>query len=477
MRKFSQAIPRLSVLASLALLQGCFLAREYQGPDSPATEELYRQDSSAAKLLSEAKDSISSAALAWNEIFQDSLLRQHIDTALSNNQDLLTALERIRQSEAMYRQSRRGFWPSFQLNAKQNHQELAPNSQFGGFFTTIDQYELSGTLSWEADIWGKITSQKRAQQAALLETEAAYRTIRSGLVASVAKAYFRLISLDEEKRVLHQTIANRQEGLQATRALYEAGRLTSAALEQTRAQLLDARALRVQTLNDIRLQENALSVLLGKAPQSLKRGSLENDQLPDSLNTGIPYLLVQYRPDIQQAEQGLRKQFQLTQVARSQFYPQFQITASSGFQSLQLQELITPQSIFLNLLSSLTQPVLQRGQLQANLESAHAEQQIALLNFQQVLLRAGREVSDATTQIATADSLRSLRQSQVEAYQRAVEASQSLVENGQANYLEVIQARENLLAARLSSIRSRQASLNGLTQLYRALGGGWQPKN
>ena len=448
-------------------LQSCFVAEEYQRDEQAIDELKYRTENIAT-------DTSNLADRSWRQIFTDTLLQGHIRDALKNNQDIRIALEQIKAGNALFKQGKAGYYPSININGQYTHQELAPNSQFGSFFSSLNQYELNAGLSWEADIWGKITSQKRASEANFLRTQAAHKAVKTALIAQVATAYYQLMAIDEQIAVTEQTINNRKNSLSVTKALKEAGDVTAVAVSQTKAQLHNAETILIDLKNEARLLENTISVLKGEQPQAIQRSSFDNVSFGNRLFKGVPMDLLENRPDVRQAEFNLRNAFQMKNVARSDFYPSITLSATSGFQSLDIAEFIDPNSVFTTLIGGLTQPLFNRRQIKTRLEVAKAEEQQAFLNFEKTLLNAAKEVTDALYHNLNARERFVVKQKEYQAYQKAVDDSQLLLENGSVNYLEVLNARENALSTRLELVNTRLQEVNAQVELYRSLGGGWQ---
>ncbi|WP_081208322.1 efflux transporter outer membrane subunit [Salegentibacter sediminis] len=460
-----------SLLAGITplLLMSCFVAKDYERPEiEEVNENLYRTDAIS-------QDSLNMADIAWDEVFADSMLRKYIANGLENNIDIRRAIQQMLMAEAYVKQGKAGYFPSLNVGANLNHQILSKNSQFGSFFDgSITQYDVTGNLSWEADIWGKIRSNERAFQASYLQSAAAHKAVQTRLIANIASTYYQLLSLDAQKEITEETIANRQRSLETTKALKEAGNLTEVGVQQTQAQLYTAQALLIDINNQIRLLENSFSILLGEGPQSIERSQLEDQDINTPLNTGVPAQLLRNRPDVIAAEYNLVNAFELTNVARSNFYPSLSFSATGGFQSLELDQLFNANSLFANLASSLMQPVLNGRKIRTQFEVAEAQQEDALLNFKQAILNAGKEVSDALYNYeASSEKIKVLNQ-EYGAYARATEYSEELLNNGFANYLEVLTARENALNSQLNLINARYSQLQAMVDLYRALGGGWQ---
>src|SRR5690606_19142609 len=220
-----------------------------------------------------------------------------------------------------------GYFPTLNGSATAAHQQFSESSQFGDI-SSANQFEVSAGLSWEADIWGKIRSTKRASEANYLQTVAAHQAVKSRLVANIAATYYQLLAVDEQIRVTEQTIATRTKGLETTIALKDAGNVTEVGVKQTEAQLFTAQAILIDLQTQSRLLENTLSILLGSAPQQINRNTLEAQQIDIPLKTGVPSQLLANRPDVIAAEYSLVNAFELTNVARSSFYPSLTLNAS-----------------------------------------------------------------------------------------------------------------------------------------------------
>ncbi|HBT08134.1 MULTISPECIES: efflux transporter outer membrane subunit [Leeuwenhoekiella] len=463
-----QLIYRIFILGAVPLLlASCFAAKEYERPQELIDETYYRTDAIE-------QDSINMAVVSWRELFSDPILQEHIETGLENNIDIRVALQQILAAEAYFKQGKAGYFPTLDATAQMTHQELSSNSQFGGLFSSLDQYELSASLSWEADIWGKIRSNKRAFGAQYLQTVEAHKAVKTQLVAMIASSYYQLLALDEQLRVTEETIETRSSSLETTKALKEAGNVTEVGVKQTEAQLYTAQALRIDLINEIRLLENSFSILLGQQPGAIERDGLRNQEIETSLKTGVPAQLLVNRPDVRASEFALINAFELTNVARSNFYPSLTLSASGGLQALQIDELFDTNSLFATIIGGLTQPIFNRRSIKTQYEVAQAQQEQARLQFKQALLTASREVSDALYTYEAATEKLDVKRKEFESYNTATEYSEELLDNGLANYLEVLTARENALNSSLDLINTRLTQLQSVVDLYEALGGGWQ---
>lgn len=455
------------IIAVPVLLQSCFAAKEYTRPDLE-NEALYRTDNLMV-------DSVSMANISWKDLFTDSYLNDYIEKGLNNNLDIRIALKNIDAAQAYLKQGRAGYYPTLDAAATYNRMENSENGQLGNLSNgTMEQYQLSGSLSWEADIWGKIRSSSRASQASYLQTVAAHQAIKTDLVAGIATTYFQLMGLDKQRKVIQETIAARKSGLETTIALKEAGQVTEVAVKQTEAQLYTAEIILIDIDTNIKLLENAFSLLLGEPVQGIVRNSLDQQRLNTPLRTGVPADLLTNRPDVLQAEYALVNAFELTNVARSNFYPSLRLTASGGFQSLELDNWLDASSLFSNLAASLAQPILNGRRIRTQYEVSKAQQEQALLNYKKTLLIAGKEVSDALYSYDAESRKIEMREKELQSYSLAETYSEELLNNGLANYLEVLTARQNALNSELNLINAQLGQMNAVVALYEALGGGWR---
>lgn len=463
-------IKYIGILGLALLLQSCFVAKDYKRPEQVVNETLYRTDALP-------KDSLSMADISWKEIFTDQKLAQYIEKGLSNNLDIRIALQNISAAEAYVKQGKAGYFPTITGNASYTHSTQSMNTQFGALIGQrqfLNQYEISGSLSWEADIWGKIRSNKRAFVASYLQSVSAHQAVKSELVAGIASTYYQLLALDEQKRITEETIANREASVETIKLLKDAGNVTEVAVKQTEAQLLNAKALLLDIDNNIKLMENSFSILLGEAPQNIERGTLNAQVVNADMKTGVPIQLLSNRPDVMAAEYALINSFEMTNVAKSNFYPSIRLTANGGIQGIEFDRLFDAHSLFGSVVASLAQPILNGRQIRTQYEVSKAQQETALLNYKKTILNASKEVSDAMYTFQTNDQKVQLKQDEFKAYNDAITYSEELQVYGMANYLEVLTARENALNAQLSVINTQYGRLNAIVQLYKAVGGGWK---
>ena len=448
----------------MALLTSCAVTKKYQSP-LVSTQGLYRDPPLA--------DTTNMANLHYTQLFKDTLLQDLIREGIDRNLNLKIAYSRVQQAQAYYEQSRLAFIPNLSADASTVFGKQS-NSKTGITSTNTQQYQFSINASWEADIWGKLKSSKRAMLASLLQSEAYTKAVQTSLIAGIANYYYILIGLDHELSITEQSVKNWISIVDIMKALKDADVVTGAAVVQSEASRYAVDVTIPDLKQSIRQVENALCILLGRAPGPIKRGMLFEQQPGDLLRIGVPAQLLSNRPDVQAAELNFRYNFELTNVARTYFYPSLVISASGGFSGQSISTLFSPTSLIGNIAGSLTQPIFNQGINRARLKVAQQAQQQALLGFQNVLLTAGQEVSDDMAAYQSTLQKTNLRDSQIMNLQKAVEYTQLLVRYGSANYTEVLTAEQSLLSAQLNQVNDRLQQLQAIVNLYRDLGGGWK---
>nr|WP_121273753.1 efflux transporter outer membrane subunit [Pedobacter schmidteae] len=453
---------------SILSLTAC-VTKKYERP-ALNSNDLYRDHATA--------DSTTIADLPWKTLFADPGLQLLIEQGINGNLDLKQAIERIKVAQATLMQSRAALLPSLtaDLSAADNKQSVASlNFPPGININTETQlYKAQLSTSWEADIWGKLSSAKRSAYASLLQTDAAKRAVQTQLIANIANAYYNLLALDQQLSITEQTIKIRQTDVETMKSLKEGAVVNGAAVVQSEANLYAAQVTIPDLKRSIRETENALSTLLGKGAGKIDRSTLDQQVAYSNLQTGVSAQLLQNRPDVQAAEFAFRSAFENKNVAKASFYPAVTLTASGGLSSLSLKNFFD-HSIFYNLIGGITQPIFNKGQNKARLKTAEAQQQIAFYSFQQTLLTSGQEVSNALYAYQTAEEKENTRAKQIASLTKAVDFTKELLRYSSAtNYTDVLTSEQSLLAAKLSSINDRLQKLQAVVNLYRALGGGWK---
>ena len=452
------------------LVVSCHTRQNYQRANDVVDEKLFRTDALP-------KDSLSMANLSWKEIFTDAVLQKHIAKALENNLDIRIALQNIASAEAYLKQSKAAYQPTISVGPDYSFNTSSLNTQFGqivGERRYINQFDITANLGWELDLWGKLKGQEKAQYAAYLSSVAAHQNVKSNLVASIATAYYQLLTFDEQKKIFSNTIEIRKKNLETTKALKDAGIVSEVAVQQSEALVYNAEASLVTLDVQIQLLENTISLLMGEPSHEIERTSLSTQNFALNTDVGYPSALLANRPDVKQAEFNLINAFELTNAAKAQFYPSLRITGSTGVQSVDIDKLFSANSVFANILVGLAQPILNKRQIRTNYEVSLANQERAYLNFRKTILNAGNEVSDALKMYNAQDQFIAFKKKELSAYDKSVEFSQELVNYGMANYLEVLNANVNKLNAEINIANAQYTKLQAGVELYRALGGGWR---
>lgn len=438
-------------------LSGCGIYTSYK-PATDVPENLYREEVAET-------DTSGIGALAWQELFTDPQLQALIEEGLENNTDLRTAHLRVQEAEAALMTSRLAYLPALSLTPQ------GTISSFDGNKAS-KSYQLPVSASWEIDIFGKLTNAKRSAKAALEETKSYRQAVRTQLISTIANTYYTLLLLDKQLAISERTAALWKENVRAMYAMKKAGLSNEAAVSQAEANCLSVEASLLTLRQQINEAENSLSTVLGKTPQAIERGTLDNQAFPQTLTTGIPLDLLKNRPDVQQAEYALAQAFYGVNKARSSFYPNITLSGSVGWTNSGGGIISNPGALLLQAIGSLTQPLFNKGANIANLKIAKAQQEEATLAFHQSLLNAGSEVNNALKQWQTARARITLGEKQVTSLQTAVKSTQLLMDHGTTTYLEVLTAQQSLLQARLSLEADRFDEIQGVISLYHAVGGG-----
>ena len=443
------------ILFALILLAGCSIYRPYTRPEVE-TDGLYRDIP--------AEDTVTLASLSWRELFTDPQLQTLIETGLEQNTDLRIARLRTEAAEATLLNARLSYLPSVSLNP-----EGGINRYDGA---TSKTYNLGASASWEIDIFGKVTNAKRGAKAALEGSRAYAQAVQTRLVATIAGSYYTLLMLDRQLAINERTLDTWEKTVRTLEALKKSGGANDAAVLQARANRMTVEGSVLSLRKSIRETENALSALLAMPPQSLERGSLEGQRFPEEMSVGVPLQLLANRPDVRLAEYNLAQAFYATNAARAAFYPSITLSGNAGWTNNGGGMIVNPGKWLFNTVGSLTQPLFNKGANIANLRIAKAQQEEALLQFNQSILDAGKEVNDALVQWQTARGRIAIGKEQIATLQEAVRKTELLMRHSSTNYLEVLTAQQSLLAAELTDAQDRFDEIQGVINLYRALGGG-----
>ncbi|MGB3104331.1 efflux transporter outer membrane subunit [Sphingobacterium siyangense] len=426
------------------------------------------------------KDTLGIAMLPWKSFFTDKVLQVMIDSTLKKNFDMQVALKNIESAHLLVRQSKWNNLPVVSLNATGNTSNPSNYSLNGmtasQFFGAnhIEDYSLGASLTWEADVWGRIRNSNKAVLAAYLQSDEARKTLQTDLIISVSKGYYNLLMLDQQRRVAVANMALNDSTLRITNVQYKIGQATYLAVQQAEAQRLAVAELIPQLEKEIILQENALHVLAGELPGIQQgRTMLDEIKFPEQLSTGVPIDMVRRRPDVRSRELDLVIANAKVGISKAQLYPALRITAAGGVGALKASDWFNiPGALFGTVGGTILQPLLQHKELSTQYKIAAIEREKTIVAFRKTVLGAVGEVSDAIVKIEKLKQQQYVTAQRVNTLQQATANANTLFVNGMANYLEVITAQVNVLQSELDLASVRRQELSAIADLYRSLGGG-----
>lgn len=452
------------VLALAVIFGSCSTSRHYKR-GVVSTEKLYGD--------TVITDTATLAGKPWKELFTESYLQKLIQEGLNNNPDLQVAIQKVVEAEAYFSQSKAALLPGISVSGKKNYTRN-PETLYPSGPREVNYYQLSADASWEIDVWGKLRSSKRAAYASLLSTDAAKKAVQTRLISNIASAYYALLGLDAKLEITRQTVKNNIDLVETMKVLQGSGKVTGAAVVQSEAARYAAEVTIPDLEQQIREAENTLCLLLGRTPGHIERGKISEQTLSALLKTGVPAQMLDNRPDVMQAEFSVMSAWEMTNNARSYFFPALTLTASTGFAASDLSELLDPVAFAANVVGGLAQPLFSKRANITRLKVAKAQQEEALLSFRNTLLKAGQEVHNALGSYDSSVKKTALRQQQLNALIKSVDYTKELLTYGTATYTEVLNAQTSLLSAQLNDVNDRLQQLNAMVTLYRALGGGWK---
>ncbi len=445
------------IIAALAgiMLSSCGAYKKYQ-PVTAVDENLYGIESPGL-------DTTSIANIDWREMFTDKYLQSLIDSALVHNTDYQVAQLRTEQTMASLGAARLAYFPSINLGAD------GSVSKYDGL--TSKTCNIGANASWEVDIFGRLTAAKRGAAAAAVSASERAQAVKTQLVATVATSYYSLMMLDRQIEIADTALANWTESIRVMELLKDAGRANEPGILQAKANKAGLQADIAAMKKSRKEIENSLCAILGMTPCDIVRGSFENISFTDNFSTGLPVQLLANRPDVRAAEMELTRTHYGVGEARASFYPSLTLGGTVGFTN-NGGVIVNPGQWLLNAVGQLVQPIFNRGQLRANYKIAEAERKIALLNFNQLLIDAGKEVNNALNDISSARDRLGYVREQTGLLEDAVVKTELLMRHSPTNYLLVLTAQQSLLAAQQLEVQCRYDEIAGIITLYHALGGG-----
>jgi len=462
-------------LLLLLLLSACKVSKDVQTPKN-AVPDTFRN----ATLTG---DTTSVGDMQWKNFFADATLQNLIDSAIERNYDMQLAVKNIEASRLLFRQTKWNNVPQVDATVQATINRPSNNSlnglslsSFGVGSSAADDYTSYLSLSWEADIWGKIRSKSKAALAEYLSTIEAKKAVQTTLVNNVAQGYYNLLMLDEQLKIAQSNERLNDNTLRIIKLQYNSGQVTLLAVQQAEAQLLTAQSLVPQFEQNIKIQEDALSILAGRLPGDISRSAtLDQFEVPATVSSGIPSSLLANRPDVKSAEYAIQEANANVNVNKAAMYPALRITASGGTDAFRASDWFNiPSSLFGIVAGSVVQPLLDHKELQTQYRVAEVNRDKSVIQFKQSVLNAVGEVSDALIKIEKLKQQQAIVQNQVNTLNKATQNANLLFQNGMATYLEVITAESNVLQSQLQLATIKRDELSAVSDLYRSLGGGWR---
>lgn len=451
------------MISAAALLSSCGIYNKYERPEVNTTG-IVRDVTSATDTLA-VSDTTSFGNLPWRSVFTDPQLQAIIEKGLANNPDMLNAALNVKMVEDQLTAAKLAFVPSFTFSPQ------GTISSWDGSKAT-KTYSLPVNASWSLDLFGNLLNQKRSAQMALLATKDYQLVVKTNLIANIANMYYTLMMLDKQLEIVDNMTGLTKDTWEMMKLQKELGNTKETSVQSAEANYYSVLAQAADLKRQIRETENSLSLLIGQQAQTIGRGKLDNQSLPSEFSTGIGIQMLNNRPDVHYAEMTLAQCFYDVQTARSKFYPNITISASGAFTNSSGVGIVNPGKWLLSAVGSLVQPIFMNGQLVAGLKVAKAQQEQAYNTWQNAVLAAGSEVSNALVLYNSSDEKSKLEKKQIESLTKNVEYTKDLFAMGNSTYLEVISAQQSLLNAELAKVQDDFYKMQAVVNLYYALGGG-----
>ena len=451
------------MVSAAALMSSCGIYNKYERPEVNV-EGIVRDVTSNTDTLA-VTDTTSFGNLPWRSVFTDPQLQALIEQGLAHNTDLLNAALNVKMVEVQLMAAKLAFVPSF---------TFAPTGTITSWDgnKTTKTYSLPINASWSIDLFGNLLNQKRSAQMALLATKDYQLVVKTNLIANIANMYYTLLMLDKQLEIVDNMTGLTKDTWDMMKLQKDLNMAKETSVQSAEANYYSVLAQATELKRQIRETENSLSLLLGQPAQTIARGKIENQSLPTDLSTGVSIQMLNNRPDVHYAEMTLAQCFYDTQAARSKFYPNISISGSGAFTNNSGGGIVNPGKWLLQAIGSLVQPIFQNGQLVAGLKVAKAQQEQAYNTWQNAVLAAGSEVSNALVLYNSSNEKSKLEQKQIESLTKNVEYTKDLFSMGSSTYLEVITAQQSLLNAELSKVQDDFYKMQAVVNLYYALGGG-----
>jgi len=456
------------------------------GCKAPALVEAPKSKT-APQAYTNSGDTTNSATIQWRTFFADKNLVSLIDTALKNNQELSITLQEIEIASNEISSRQGAILPRVEAGGGIGVEKVGRyTSQGAGDASTeikpgtevpewLPDYRFSAYANWEVDVWKKLRNSKKAAINRYLATIEGKNFVVTNLIAEIANSYYELLALDNQLDIVTQTIRLQQNALDIVRIQKQAAAATELAVKKFEAEVLSSQSLEYDIRQKIAAKENAINFLLGRYPQPVVRDTTGILNLePSQVATGIPSQLLKNRPDIKQAELELMAAKLDVNVARAEFYPSFNISAGVGFQAFSPQYLLKfPESLIFSLAGDIAGPLINKNAIKAEYYNANSRQIQAVYNYERTILNAYIEVSTELSNLENQEHIYLLKSKEVNTLSASIDISNALFRSARADYLEVLLTQRDALESKLELIETRLRQFNSVTNIYRALGGGW----
>jgi len=436
-------------------------------------------------------DTNSMGATPWKLFFTEPVLQQLIDTALTNNLDLLGTDQQIKIAGTYLAMSKALTLPTLDavINTQVDRYAFYTMNGIGNFDlnksnnvtpemripNAVPDLMVGLRSQWELDVWGKMKNMKKSALAKYLGTVQGKLFLQTNIVAEVAYRYYELLGLDFEIDIVKKNIALQQNALEIVKAQKLGGRATELAVQQFEALVFKTKAIEYGVRQQIAETENRLNLLLGRYPQAISRGQgLQQLNLPVNMSIGVPANLLLIRPDVSRAMYDLTAAYKDVAAARAMYYPAFNINTYIGFQGFRLPAFLNAQSIATGIAGNIAAPIFNRKKIRGNYSISEAQAKQTWLVYNKTMQTAVMEVQTSLQGINNLASQYAFKQQEVKELTSAIGTANDLYTNGYANYLEVITAQKSLVEAEIELTLMKKVQFQTMVALYRASGGGWK---
>ena len=446
------------------LLSSCGIYTKYERPEVN-TKGIIRDAVSDVDTLKATADTTTFGNLPWRQVFTDPQLQVLIQQGLDHNPDLLNAALNVQMAESQLKMSKLAFIPQVTFSP----QGVLSSWDFGKASQT---YSMPLNASWTVDLFGNLLNQKRSSQMALLAVKDYQVVVKTKIVSGIANMYYTLLMLDRQVEIMDDMSKLTKDTWDMMKLQMQLGRYRSTSVQSAEASHYNVLTQAEDLKRQIREVENSLSLLIGQPAQTIKRGNLADQVLPSQFATGVGIQLLKNRADVHAAEMNLASSFYDVNTARSRFYPSLTITGTGSYTNSGGGMIVNPGKILASAVASLVQPIFMNGRLTEGLKVAKAQYEQDYNTWQNAVLSAGSEVSNALVQYNSYQKKSELEAHRVEVLKKNVEDTRALVSSSTSTYLEVIQAQSSLLNAEISKVTDDFNKMQAVVSLYQALGGG-----